>query len=560
VLRFLFSFLLLISTAQAYDFTIREYTTTVKVNSDNTADVFEDIKVHFNVPKHGIYRVIPFKRGSGIYDIRVFQDGEKANIHRLSRKGNSVEVVIGYPDRLVSGDVDYQILYRVFKPFDISRGSVEVGINLIGTQWRTKISSAYFQVDFPRKPENVKLFCGKEGSRACPGGNLHVEGERVTGYIGKELKPFEGVSLFATLPGSAFHDPSFSEQLRFYIFWYPYVPLLLLFILILFSLWYVFGRDRRPRLVVRFKPPEDVPPQEAGIIYDNSLDGRDVVAMILSWAERGYVRIDEVEKGSLLFRRKDYSLSRLKDADSSFKPYERKLFRAIFFKPSVRLSELKRRTSLFKVLRDVRKEMLKEVDSYAYSGKTLIIGNLLVKLSKVAIAFIAVFSFPFVVPFFVAILGRDRSLFQLFSTERLVLYACAVILFVSIYIFGRAITKRSDRGSAIYEKLIGFREFFKRVEKPVLERMLKEEPDYFSRYMPYAAALNILDIWVEKFSGILKSPPDWYRGDISRIDTGFSKSFSGAFAAVSGTSSGFASGSSGGVGGGSVGGGGGGSW
>ncbi len=563
MLRFLFSLLLIVVfplASLASDFKIKEYVTSVKVNRDNTAEVFETIKVHFFVPRHGIYRVIPFKEGSGIYSIKVFQDGEEGNIHRLRRRGNALTVVIGYPDKYVRGDVTYQIWYKVFKPLDLNSDPVEVGVNLIGTQWKTVIENSFFKVEFPEEPDSVKVYCGKEGSKDCNKVDFSVNGNSVEGFSRGRLNPYEGISLFAYLPSSVFHDPSFTEYLRFYVFWYPYIPLLLVFVLVLFALWFIFGRDIKPTVVVRFKPPEDVPPQEAGIIYDNSLDGRDIVAMVLNWARRGYIKIDEVKDQGLIFKKTDYVLTKLKNPDKSFKPYEMELFHAIFFKPSVKLSDLKERRSLYKTVQDVRKKLLKEVDSFAYSGKSLLIGNAISKVAKVAMLFVIVFSFPFIIPAIVGLLASgDRFLYYLFSLGNLIAYFSVVVFVVSLYIFGRAIVNRSNRGDVIYAKLVGFREFFKKVEKPVLERILKEDPDYFSKYMPYAAALNILDIWVEKFSGILKQQPQWYNGDINRIDSGFSRSFTGSVA-PSGSSSGFASGSSGGVGGGSIGGGGGGSW
>ncbi len=563
MLKFLFNLFLIVLLpvlSIASDFKIEEYITFVKVNSDNTAEVFETLKVHFYVPRHGIYRTIPFRKGSGIYSVKVFQNGEKGNIHRLERGDNYLTIVIGYPDRYVKGDVTYQIWYKVFKPLDLSNNPVEVGVNLIGTQWNAEIKGGIFKVELPGVPEQIKLFCGREGSRRCDRVDLDVKGNTIEGYLKQKLNPREGVSLFAYLPSYLFHSPSILEHLKFYVFWFPYVPLLLIFILVLFGIWYMFGRDRKGPIVVRFKPPEDIPPQEAGVIYDNTLDGRDIVAMILNWARRGFIKIEEEKDQFLIFDKTDYVLTKLKDPDKSFKPYERQLFYAILFKPSVRLSELRKKTSLYKTVQDVRKKLLEEVDSYAYSGKSLIIGNTIAKVAKIAMIFVALFSLPFLIPAFVGLIASgDDFIYALFSFGNVVMFLSVLIFVLSLYVFGKAIINRSNRGDVIYNKLVGFKEFFERVEKPMLERLLKEDPDYFSKYIPYAAALNILDIWVEKFSGLLSQPPQWYRGDIHRIDTGFSKSFSGTFAPSSSGSS-FASGSVGGVGGGSIGGGGGGSW
>ena len=45
----------------SYDFIISDYFTNIKVLENGDLDVQEDIKVHFNQERHGIFRSIPFQ-------------------------------------------------------------------------------------------------------------------------------------------------------------------------------------------------------------------------------------------------------------------------------------------------------------------------------------------------------------------------------------------------------------------------------------------------------------------------------------------------------------------
>ncbi len=59
---------------------------------------------------------------------------------------------------------------------------------------------------------------------------------------------------------------------------------------------------------------------------------------------------------------------------------------------------------------------------------------------------------------------------------------------------------------------MGFKEFIERAEKPKLELLLKEDPNYFDKILPYALALGITKKVAEKFKDLVTRPPEWFRG------------------------------------------------
>jgi uncharacterized membrane protein len=123
--------------------------------------------------------------------------------------------------------------------------------------------------------------------------------------------------------------------------------------------------------------------------------------------------------------------------------------------------------------------------------------------------------------------------------------------------------RKTERGVEMYKRVLGFKEFIKRVEEDYLKRM---DPTKLERIIPYAIVLGIENIWIEKISKVLNYIPDWIQTstrDVGKSISITTSSLSTSLPAVAslGTSSGGGSGfGGGGSSGGGAGGGGGGAW
>ncbi len=74
--------------------------------------------------------------------------------------------------------------------------------------------------------------------------------------------------------------------------------------------------------------------------------------------------------------------------------------------------------------------------------------------------------------------------------------------------FSRAMPAKTRTGVLTYLDIMGFREFLNRAEKDRIERM--GDKDLFSRFLPYAIALDVTDNWSKAFEGIYQNSPQWY--------------------------------------------------
>ena len=126
-------------------------------------------------------------------------------------------------------------------------------------------------------------------------------------------------------------------------------------------------------------------------------------------------------------------------------------------------------------------------------------------------------------------------------------------------------SKRTEYGTEILGKILGFRNFLETAEKERLEMLVTENPQYFYDILPYTYVLDISKKWMQKFESIAVEPPDWYGSyhtgtafNIVVFQNFMNSTMSSATSAM--TSSPNSSSGGGGFSGGGVGGGGGGSW
>lgn len=147
------------------------------------------------------------------------------------------------------------------------------------------------------------------------------------------------------------------------------------------------------------------------------------------------------------------------------------------------------------------------------------------------------------------------------NTMYLIMYIVGIVCISIIMVFAKIIPKRTPYENEILGKLRGFKRFLETAEKPQLESLVSQNPEYFYNILPYTYALGVSDVWVNQFETIALQAPDWYDSrndfDMSNFSSFMTSTMSSATTAMSSSPS---SDSGGGSSGGGSGGGGGGSW
>jgi uncharacterized membrane protein len=578
---------------------IRSFDTQYTVNADASVDVVEDIRVTFDVDKHGIFRSIPVEyqiegdprhhRMINISNIKVDDGNGKNWKFDTSRVGDDLQIKIGDPDKTIRGDQRYHITYRVKGAFNSFEDHDEFYWNATGDEWGVPINSASASLTAPAL-DQVTCFQGVRASTRTCASNL--SGNNASFKVNGSLRPGEGLTIVAGLPKGAVTVPpptlkyikTPEEAVRDFMgLKLPQVvATVLLGVLGIGAVarnWWLSGRDRwagdvhyltgsdennpkplfaKETVVVEYTPPElgddkrPLRPAEIGLLLDERADTLDVTATIVDLAVRGYLSIEQVE-GKGIFGKDDYTLHRLKPSDDDLLVYERTLHDALFDDgESVKMSDLKN---------EFYKELTKVKDAlYVQGGKNK---NKFFNRSPSAVrnGYLAA-------GLVVAGLGVAAFVGLGVLGIGALLGVPVVIAGLLMAALASAMPRRTALGREYYRRSLGFREYMEVAETD--RQRFYEDASIFDKYLPYAIVYGCTEKWARAFEGIegvdTSAGRSWYSGTTpftpvlfaSNINS-FSSAISSSIASVPASSggSGF---SGGGGGGGGFGGGGGGSW
>src|SRR4030066_431860 len=572
LLIFSLSLILFSSPALAQYFTITKFHSDITIQNDSSFTVRETIEVKFHRSRHGIYREIPFKYrdefGKTITTpttVLSVRDGSgKSWKYQVKKTGSIINIRIGDPKRFVSGSQTYAITYEVENAIIFLNDHDELYWNVTGNHWKADIVNASADVSLATKEKSKNLwaagFTGTYGSKTseCEHEAYDNRGKFIAR---KSLAPGEGLTLaFGWDKGLVSQTPSWKKFLwrinlqENWVFLFPIASFLFML-----NLWYRKGRDPRVReaITVTYEPPRfenrSLSPAEVGTLLDGKLDPRDITSTIVGLAVKGYIQIEEVKKEGLILDRSDYYLKKVKEPDGVLSSFEKELMSRLFsFAPS-RLSVSSLKNKFYKDLSPLKKTLYGELVKNRY---------FLINPEKVR-------NLYFLTGFLIIVSGGFVLAF-LFPFSMWKGFIASGLTGLSILLFGRHMPAKTKAGAPAYMAILGFQEFMNRAEKDRLERM--GDKDLFSKFLPYAIALDVADNWAEAFEGIYQEPPDWYVSPGgSRVFSpyAFSHSFSSVssnlssamFSAPRGSGGGGGGGfGGGGSSGGGFGGGGGGSW
>ncbi len=596
--------------AMAEYFDIANYDVTVQVNSDYSYDVVEKLAVDFSEPRHGIYREIPLDFADR--PVRIKNISVEGGDTDISSENGSKIIRIGNSEDFVDGRQDYEIRYTLILGADTDAEADLFYLNIIGTEWDVPIHKASFTVNMPAPYDfsNLTITSGYLGSEETSNVQFQQTDQGFTGKTLSSLEPGQGLTAYLVLPEGYFADVKGPAT-------WPKLAILLmgaLLTVLAYRIWDLKGRDSEVIITPEFYPPDNMTPAEAGYIIDRAVQPTDVTSLILYWAEKGYLEMEEDGKNHFrLFKMKELP-------QKGVQHYEHYFFNALFNKGSGNQVSTKDLKGDFYEEMATAQGMIKSSftdnaerritnrssDGYrfllvvfsllplwgmvAYSiyllnaGYISISSALLSGLPTLApIIGIALLSNGFInrkinprskttglmIGGFVFLGGSIVAYLVLTQMANIFLYGLLALLFtLGIGFLGQATEKRTPYGTRILGLVLGYKQFLKTAEKDRIERLLEENPNYFYDTLPYAQVLGVTKKWAKKFEGLTMEPPHYYRGDsglfnavvfASVMDRSFS-SVSKEMAVNPNANSGGSGMGGGGFSGGGAGGGGGGSW
>jgi uncharacterized membrane protein len=569
---------------------ITSYRSEVTIEHDGTIEVHETIVYDFGVvPHHGIYRDIPVRTSESpkdgydrVYPLDVVSVEASAGTpaqYSVEEKGDDQSIKIGDPDRTITGEHTYDIVYRVRGAMNAFADHDELYWNAVGPQWSVPIGEATAVVHAPADITQVVCFSGGFGS-TLPCDSATSNGPDAQ-FSKANLSPYQGMTFAVALPKGAVVPPPkpILEERFSFTSAFRVTPatggisggiLLLLIGIVVFLVW-KFGRDRRyagsavdaaygkdggPEVAaplregetpVEFEPPEHLRPGELGTLIDFDAGPLDVTATIIDLAVRGFLKIEEVEKEWYQFKH-DWKLTKL-PKEEELRRYERTLYDGLFEDgDEVKISDLKNKFAAR--MSKVRDQLVDDAMSKGWFTR---------KPGTVKVLWALLGSF-------VLTIGIALTILLAANTHAGLLGVPVIVGGILMLIAARWMPKRTAKGYAVLRHTLGFKRFIDESEKH--RAQFAERANIFSEYLPYAVVFGATDKWAKAFEGLANEPDtsSWYVSQHAFNYVVFSSAIDGFATTSAGTltSSPASSGSSGfgggGFSGGGGGGGGGGSW
>lgn len=608
----------------SYDYVIDKYNVDIIVNENNTFDVIESITAYFNVTKHGIYRKIPLKNsltrtdGSTSSNRVLVSNIKVNNVFTTSKNFEYYTVKIGSANTTTTGEHIYIIKYNYNIGKDPLKNIDELYFNIIGDNWDTVIGNITFNITMPKEFDATKLgfSSGIKGSINSDNVNFNVNGLKISGSYNGILNAEEALTVRCELPNNYFVGAGFPIGITDYIMFG--VPLISLLIIIL--LWYKFGRDEQVIETVEFYPPVGFNSLEVGLLYKGRVEQKDVLSLIIYLANKGYIKIVESDKYSLVGKYKDFKIVKLKEYDGN--NINEKLFlEGLFTKVIDKYAFMMGQNAEVKKVNESTKDTLRN-NFYKTIDKILFNINSKENVSKIleekatksnffVYLMIIISSFAITIPVLytnenfgiltwftgalipiIGLLMTTRNLFDDTTTifiktiklscflllvimplimliipsfrqdnTYLIAYVFGFVCIIIMVIFSNIVPKRTPYGKEMLGKIKGFKNFLETAEKDKLESIVAQNPSYFYDILPFTYILGVSDKWIKKFKVIATQSPSWYDSTTPFTVTTFGLFMNSAMTNLTYSAASPGSGTTGGgSSGGGSGGGGGGSW
>ncbi len=596
---------------------IKSYDVNSVLHENNTVSQTETMTLHFTEARHGFFRAFP----EWVTVTRTLEDGTlkdysyHVKLNVLSVEGGPYEayteddyyyIKVGDADEYVTGDMTYQLSFV----YDIGDDRVpdydELFYSVNGPDWNTYIENFTFNLSFEKpfpadSADNLALYSGAYGDT----GNEYIEWSYdengVSGHSVQTLPAQTGVTVQTYLPEGYFAGEREYSLTPAYI-----TGILLAAAAIFIIIKSAASVSKKPVQTVEFYPPDGISSAEVGYIIDEASDDNDIISLIIWFASKGYLSIEQTGKKSLV-------LNKLKDLPQTAPKYQKTVFKALF-KNGERVSPDKLPSGFYNSFTTSKTELAAEfTEGRALRKKgSAVLTIVLPCTAIVLLGFFATFaaagttSASAVLPFissgllglvlFIAVMANmrwtfakpaGRIMFVVFAilaallsfgamllAENYVLmdklwlniaFAAALVCCLLAPRLGVYTSYRAETAG----KLLGLRDFIKKAELPKLKMLVEQDPSYYYDIIPYAYVFELSNVWAKQFESLAIAPPSWYYTNdglfnMIMFDSMLRRSFASSIESLKTESSSSGSGGSfgggGGFSGGGFGGGGGGSW
>jgi uncharacterized membrane protein YgcG len=508
---------------------IVSYHSAIDIAADGSMEVVETIRVRaegVNI-RRGIYREFPTRYRDRLgnsyivdFDVTAVTRDGQPEPWSARRRANGVRVDLGDDAFLaVPAEYEYAIHYRTDRQLGFFPDHDELYWNVTGNGWSFVIDEASATVTLPVAVPAADLameaYTGRFGSSAREYEATLADG-RGSIRTRSPLAVNEGLTLVMSWPKGVVAELGRAERAGYLLADNRGLLLALLTLAVVAvymgGAWSKYGRDPAPGVIFpHYEPPAGFSPAAARYIRKMGYDGKALTAAVVDLAVHGYLHISQ--RGS------KYVLAR-RASTQALATDEQQLFQHLFAAGDTLELDNKNHALIGKAQSRHARELKKaHLGIHFFNNYRFLLPSLL----GTAVMFVLIVALNAIVP--------------------LVIVIFAFILLAHV-VFGWLLRAPTREGRQMLDKLEGFRLYLDVAEKDELNLRNPPEitPELFERFLPFAIALGVEQVWAERFARRLAAlqagqaaayHPYWYSGQFNPARMGtFTQSVSKGFASA----------------------------
>lgn len=426
-------------------------------------------------------------------------------------------------------------------PYTVEDGQTAVSVPLLCAQWPGEVSGVTFSVTMPQSVEldTVRLSSGYYGELTGKTVTLSADAATLSGGFTGSLLDHESLSLDFTLEEAYFVEPT-AVQVMFS----PDRLIVPLLVLVLLAYWFLTLRSVRARCRTQMNPPDGVCAGDVPLLLHGTRPN--AALTVVQWASLGYVSMYSGRAGAV-------ALARTMGMGNERKGYEQRLFAALFAgAQTISGTDARFRDCCERIERPLTAYWRRRLfDRQSGSPALLQLGAAVccaVAGFRAGRAIEQLFMPHWLLGFLLAAAGLIGGLLVINGMQALrrrtkpvlalaglaalcallllggmtgvrisMVLACAMACFAGLVCaYGG---RRSRSGRDMLARLRSLRRFLTTAEPKQLRRLLRQDPQYFYRLLPFAEALGVGRAFAARFGDVRLEPCEWYQAGGAETQT-----------------------------------------
>ena len=530
----------------AYELVSYKIRTTV--NKDHSFDVKATIEVNLSDDTDSLVFVLP----SGNFLVQDFEF-EDMTAKVSTESGRRYLNILGADD-LSKGSHTYKFGFTINEFAERNDEYDMFYYDALLPEWKVPIGKIDIKVSFPADfPwEDMQYYGGQFG---IGGKNTKLkykanEAAKTVEITGERIPENYSVTVKAQLPDGYWQGALDSSSLGYLI-----AGIMLLVVGASFILWLIGGKDPKFRKTKERRPIEGVAPSDITYIYEGKVRFKDIIALILYMATKGYIRISEYEP-------KKYKLYRVEDPKNEER-YVRSafntLFEGVYQDRAIDMDDMG--TRLRRVVNNAKYDIEAGYADKSMASRTT--KSKYFRIACIAMISLAVAAIPVLTslyqylglvltsPLIAGVLTafaltliclREDSKYDIDSTHYAVTMAMGIALYASVVggqlwrfftvsglwhmcvatfllamlaMFLCVIMTARGRGNAeLTMRLNQLRKFIYHAKPADVEPLYREDKNYYYEMLPYAFIFLGMESWAKAFTWLDVPAPEWYSNDM----------------------------------------------